>query len=201
MSKTVTPAMAIAITNWDSLFEVDDKGAAWKDGKPFRKGPLNYLRVPTSGTFARRKQALYRHAGADGPAVFAVLFDIAEQQAGLDRPLREGGVLRTLDGEPATADDIADQIGRDRAEFARHLDYLLDRRVGLLKKVDLAQIEAPLDDVPGDSEESPGNPRPLSDQGPGDSGAETAQSKAIHHKTKQSRKCLAFSFRPCCCLL
>ena len=34
---------AYAVTDWEALFETDDKGGAWRENKPFRRGPLNYL--------------------------------------------------------------------------------------------------------------------------------------------------------------
>jgi len=184
----VSETVGYAIAGWDILMEVDDKGRAWKIGKPFRVGPLNYLRVPTTGTFARRKAMLRRIAGGQGPAVFGLYMDLLELVAGMDRPLREGGVLRNVDGQPATLTEIADFLAHDHELVESAIAFLTDRRVGLLRTLtadDLTPDSAP---VPGDSGEIPGTPGSLAEQRPGNPGISKAKQARANQITSNQSK-------------
>jgi hypothetical protein len=179
----------LAIVDWDVTFEVDDKGGPWKPGKPFRSGSLNYLRVPTVGTFARRWAMIDRIAGDDGLWVRGLFDEILRLVGGMNRPAREGGVIRGVDGQPASIEEMAECLGQPLDRMSRATAILTDRRVGLLRTVDSADTAASLSDsgeipgTPGDSPEVPGNPRPLADDSGTESG--TGQGRADQVKTEQ----------------
>lgn len=174
---TDTPRTGYAVTDWDSLFETDDKGGAWRDGKPFRRGPLNYLRLPCVGTFRRRLDMIRTVAGTDAPVVKGLFVDLLALVGGMDRDQREGGLIRGVDGEPAGPAEIADTISVDHDTVGRAIAVLTDRRVGLLKVV---AVEEP-SPIPRDSGEIPGNPRK--------SGAEPGaiQNNAIQSIARQNK--------------
>jgi len=181
------------VTDWDTTFEVDDKGGPWREGK-FRRGALNYLRLPTTGTFARRIGMISRVALDRGSEVKGRLLDVLEFIAGMDRQGREGGIIRTVDGSAATDADIADMLGQPPESVTYALSVLSDKRVGILQIVDdndnprsEPESSGILPGSPGNSEESPGNPGPLSDQSPGISPIESAQGRAGQSRTEQDK--------------
>jgi hypothetical protein len=143
-----------AIPDWDVLFETDDKGGAWREGKPYRRGPLNYLRLPCVGTFRRRLDMIRNAAGNDGPAIKGLFLDLLALVGGMDRDQREGGVIRGVDGQPAEPSEIADTIGADPDTLHRALAVLTDRRVGLLRVIQPGENTP----TPGNYAESLGNP-------------------------------------------
>lgn len=176
-----------AIVDWDVNFEVTDRGAPWrpaKDGNTpdpgFRAGALNYMRIPLTGTFARRLSMVDRIAGDDALWIKGLfLVELAGLIATFDRPNREGGILRGVDGGPATIEDLAEALAQPPERMARAIEVLSDRRVGILRVVTLADTPRDEQDskesqgVPGDSTESHGIPGSLCN----DSRTDSAQSK------------------------
>ena len=177
------PHAAYAVTDWDFLFETDDKGGAWREGKPFRRGPLNYLRLPTVGTFSRRLSMIRTVARDDALSVEGLFLRLLGLVAGLDRDQREGGLIRGVDGQPAEPGEIADMIGLAPEALDKAIAVLTDRRVGLLK---IIAVDEP---IPGDSQEIPGNPRSLSEDSETEAVAEPGalQDNATQSSTDQSR--------------
>lgn len=170
-----------AVTDWDDLFETDDKGGRWCEGKPFRRGPLNYLRLPTVGTFARRMVMIRTIAADDALSIEGLFFRVLGLVAGLDRDQRAGGVIRGVDGQPAATEDVADILGLPHEVIERGIAILTDRRVGLLR----ALTEDDITPIPGDSAESRGIPR-NSGAGPG-AGPGAIQGRAIQSNTEQNK--------------
>ncbi len=181
---------AFAVVDWDATFEVDDKGGPWKAGKPFRSGPLNYLRLPTVGTFARRWAMIDRVVGEDGLWVRGVFDEVLRLVSGMNRPGREGGVIRGVDGQPASVEGMAECLGLPIEKVSRAVSVLADRRVGLLQEVTHDEHPAPseaqeAETVPGKSPEILGIPRSLSSDSDTEAGA--AQSKAEQSRAEQEQ--------------
>jgi hypothetical protein len=180
----MSDADGYAISDWDR-YEVNDKGGPWQEGQPVRSGPLNYLRVPTTGTFARRMANLDRLGGRNAPAAKGIYLDLCTLVAGMDRNGpngRHGGVIRSISGRPATLDEIGVAIGRDRDLLATAVGLLTHEQIGLIHTIE----DAVPSTTPGDSGACPGMPEPLAGQGPGHSGAE--QSKADQDSAGQNSK-------------
>jgi len=177
------------IVDWDETFEVDDKGGPWKPSRPFRRGPLTYLRMPTVGTAARKWAMIERVAVGDGLQVKGIFDELLRLVAGMNRSEREGGILRGVNGVPATNEDISEVLGQPVETVNRAFEVLLDRRVDLLRKV--APNEQPKPSEPqqanivqGKAPEIPGSPRPLSD----DSGIESGAGSGAKARQEQEQK-------------
>jgi len=195
MRKTMPSCVGYAVVDWDAIFEVDDKGAPWKTDKPFRRGPLNYLRVPTCGTFARRLAMIERIASDDAMWIRGFVLDVLGLVAGMDRPDRQGGILRGADGQPATLEELAEALGHPADKVTRAVEVLADRRVGILRTVDASDLTPKAPDStefqgkPGNSTETPGIPGSLSEDLSVEAGAKQGnaeQSKADQIKAEQS---------------
>lgn len=178
MTETTDNKTGFAVVDWETTFEVDDKGGPWKEGKPFRSGSLNYLRMPMVGTFDRRWTMIDRVAGDDGLWIKGLFDELLRLVAGMNRPDREGGVIRGVDGRPASVEEIAECLGQPPERMARAVAVLADRRVGLLREIAEGEGErvessepSATETAPGKSPEFPGNPRPLSDDCDTESGA------------------------------
>jgi hypothetical protein len=190
MSETTDIKAGFAVVDWDVTFEADDKGGPWKPGRPFRQGSLNYLRMPTVGTFARRWAMIERVAGEDALWVKGLFDEILRLVGGVNRPNRHGGVIRGVDGRPASVDEMAECLGQPLEKMARAMAILTDRRVGLLRTADSADAPAgPSDsgEIPGSPGESPetlGNPRPL----PEGSGTETGAGSGAGQRQEQEQE-------------
>lgn len=96
------------IVDWDQHYEVDQDNRAWKPGKPFRQGPLDYLRVKARGRdFSRSSLALADLAGESMYWSVGAFQKMIEIVAKSPRPLRTGGIIRNRKGSPATRDEVA----------------------------------------------------------------------------------------------
>jgi hypothetical protein len=178
----------LAIVEWEPTFEADDKGGPWKPGKKFRTGPLNYIRFPTVGTFARRWSMIDRTAGEDAMRVKGIFDEMVRLVAGMNRPGREKGIIRAVDGTPATAAEIAEMLGQPVDAITKAIQVLLDRRIGLLQEVTDSQSEAPdTPDIPGDSPEIPGNIRCLADNSGTDTGAGSGARQGQGQRQEQDK--------------
>jgi len=128
------------IAEWDENYEVDKDNRTWKPGRPFRQGPLEYVRVKARGRdWSRSSMALSDIAGEKMYAAVGVFQKLAEIVAKSVRPLREGGIIRDRKGEPATVEAIAWML-RMQAQTLRELfSYLAHPEVGWLEQVDSEQ--------------------------------------------------------------
>lgn len=194
MTETIDNRPGFAIVDWDATFEVDDKGGPWKPERPFRYGSLNYLRMPTVGTFARRWAMIDRVAGDDGLWVRGLFDELLRLVGGMNRPDREGGIIRGVDGRPAHVDEMAECLGQPPEKMSRAVAVLADRRVGLLREVaegegERAEPSEPsaTETTPGKSPELPGNPRSLSDDSDTESGAEQSRAEQDNTEKGQSK--------------
>jgi hypothetical protein len=193
MTESTDNKAGFAIVDWDETFEVNDKGGPRKAGQPFRRGPLPYVRIPTVGTAARRWAMIERVTNSDGLQVEAVFGKLIRSVGGMDRPERDGGILRGVDGAPATIDDIAEMLGQPVETIRRAVEVLLDRRVGLLREVTEDEQPKPQepqedDTGPGNSPEILGDPRLLADANGIWSGAGQGQEQQQEQRQEQAQE-------------
>jgi hypothetical protein len=68
------------ITEWESRYEVDDKGSSYKDGKAKRSGPLEYIRLKVHGySIGLGWRKLIAEAGRrEAPGVFGIFCKLLE---------------------------------------------------------------------------------------------------------------------------
>lgn len=120
----------IRIARWAELYEVNEKGAAWREGQAKRRGHLDYIRLRVNGAgwsqgyreflaVAKPKKA----AMAFG--VFCKLLEVAGDQCSDDR-----GVIRNRLGGPATATDVAKMTGFSGGNVEEALNILSSPSVG-----------------------------------------------------------------------
>lgn len=195
MIGTTDNAAGFAVVDWETTFEVDDKGGPWKEGRAFRNGSLNYLRMPMVGTFARRWAMIARVAGDDALWVRGLFDEFLRLVAGVNRPDREGGVIRGVDGRPASVEEIAECLGLPPEKMSRAVGVLVDRRVGLLREVaegeddqtESSEADA-AETAPGESSEFLGNPRSVSDDSHTEAGAGGGAAQRQEHEQEEGQR-------------
>ncbi len=137
--------MTLAITNWEELYETNDKGKAWKAGQAHRVGEFPYVRLRVNGA---AHSAGYRDflaaAGDMAPAAFGVFAKLLELAA--DHKGGERGLITTRHGDPADIEAIAGMMGFPVGAVARGVAILANPLVGW--------VHWTCDDSPSEGEKS-----------------------------------------------
>jgi hypothetical protein len=111
------------IVNWDEHYEVDKDGRAWSPGKPFRQGPLEYIRVTARRDWNIKTMELADEVGEEVWFFVGIFEKLCGVVACEPRHRREDAVIRNSEGEPASIADIARvlRVKPDRARSALHM--------------------------------------------------------------------------------
>jgi hypothetical protein len=111
------------IVNWDEHYEVDKDSRAWTPGKPFRQGPLEYIRVTARRDWNIKTLELQDEVGEEVWFFVGIFEKLCGVVACEPRYRREDAVIRNSDGAPASIADIARvlRIKPDRARYVLHM--------------------------------------------------------------------------------
>lgn len=131
-------AEAYRITEWQSRYEVDDKGRAWQPDKPkpLRKTSLLYIRRKVHGRGVSAGFAALREIAGPARAHEVVgMFDQFLGIAAVGSP-ENRGILRNHRKNPGTVEDLARMCRAtvEQIEFA--MSVLCNTAVGWVEKVD-----------------------------------------------------------------
>ncbi len=99
------------IVDWDKHYEVDAHGKPWESGQPFRKGPLQYIRVRARRDWNVRLLELHDAWGEQVWMLTGIFSKLCQIVGAEERPQRAGGIIRNCDGDPATDRDICRMLG------------------------------------------------------------------------------------------
>jgi len=150
------------ITEWDSLYEVNDKGNPYHPGQTKRKGPLEYIRKRCDGANMteafRAMMTLSDSVNISPAAVYGVWTKCLELVGYQPSELRDSGKIRDRRGIPRNSRDISGATGFPLKEVEQALSILTHPSVGWLTVETLTEQEE-LEN----SREIPGNPGKLRD--------------------------------------
>ncbi len=124
------------VREWDQRYEVDDKGYAYRDGRPKRAGPLDYIRLKVYGRaqgIGWRK--LIAVAGVrEAPMIFGIFCKFLEIAGDRDRDSR--GYVEDTPDEP-----LSFTMGLHEKDVQTALNILCDPRLAWLQKEESSKEE------------------------------------------------------------
>jgi hypothetical protein len=131
------------IVNWDQHYEVDSHGKPWEPGQPFRKGPLEYLRVKTGRDWSIEEIELHEQLGDEMYAAFAVFTQLCRFVGDEPRCRREGGIIRSGTGAAATDEDLMRMLRLSAPAWKKVAAALCHPHVHWLSRCDEAAASSP----------------------------------------------------------
>ena len=141
---------ALRIRDWGILYEVNEKGRAWKPGEQKRQRPLQYLRCRVNGaSWSGGFREFLAAAGKSAAASFGVFVKALEIAA--DQTVERRGWLLGRNSEPLDTSSFARASGFNLKDVDCAFKVLQDPTVQWIERAELPKALRPVRESPGES--------------------------------------------------